>query len=70
MGGGGGGNIVILWGVWGHVPPEMFICVIDNTDLVLWLTYCMKKSFLHLGCKHVQKVGGRGGAVVLLHQCD
>ena len=21
---------------------------IDNTDLLLWLTYCMKKSFLHL----------------------
>ena len=20
------------------------ICAIDNTDLVLWLTYCMKKS--------------------------
>ena len=21
------------------------ICFIDNTDLVLWLTYCTKKSF-------------------------
>ena len=29
------------------------ICFIDKTDLVLWLTYCMKKPFLHLGCKHV-----------------
>ena len=34
-----------------------------NTDLVLWLTYCMKRYFLHLGCKHVQKVcvWGEGG---------
>ena len=29
-----------------------------HTDLVLWLTYCMKKkkSSLHLGCKRVQKL--------------
>ena len=47
------------------------ICFIDNTDLVLWLTYCMKKYFLYLGanmskkcvcmCVCVCVCGGGGG---------
>ena len=37
------------------------ICFIDNTDLVLWLTYCMKKYFLHLGANMSKKWGGGGG---------
>ena len=34
---------------------------IGFTDLLLWLTYCMKKSFLLLGCKHVRGRGEGGG---------
>ena len=38
---------------------QLNTCFIAHTDLVLWLTYCMKKkkSFLHLiRCKCVQKL--------------
>ena len=51
------------------------ICFIDNTDLVLWLTYCMKKYFLYLGANMSKKCvcmcvcvcvwgGGGGGEAV------
>ena len=35
------------------------ICFIDNTDLVLWLTYCMKSSIIYGA--NMSKSGGGGG---------
>ena len=38
------------------------ICFIDDTNLVLWLTYCMKTSFRVQACPKSGGGGGGGGS--------